>query len=540
MTIGNFDEKVGSNKRDKIQTKGSLNAYYGLKGGDKFLVRKGKARGDVPVNILLGGQDDDVYKTSKNNFTLVYDTGGKKDTFISNVPVLGPNIRYADIEGNLYAFDPTETSAAIFINWQRNKFGIERIKAPDGVFPREFFQANLEFSPNFLGSFTWNQAADVFDFDFDRLGLKAGKVNRAIKQIRKREKELIRQESRASADGVLQQANSDTSDRLESNKKPIRSIGKFENFIGSNENDRFKVKENLKLYYGLDGDDRFKVREGKLPDAQQVNILAGGNGDDTYKLQPNSTNIILDSKGNDMLITKSPALSPDTFYAEIDGKHIYSFNRDFGGVLVLNWRRKGGIETIKTKDGTFTLQFFKDSITDAATYLGNYSWKAAAREFAFDLKGLGLKPGNVNKAITQVVNQEKKLRKEVSTDELLGGERDGLLVGGKNDDTLMGGNGNNILKGLAGDDHLLGGGGKNLAIGGPGNDLFALTVGGLMTISDWDMGDRLVTMGSLSPDDISTVYRSGDTLIQAEGHTLAVLAGVQVHNLTITDGTGLF
>jgi hypothetical protein len=207
---------------------------------------------------------------------------------------------------------------------------------------------------------------------------------------------------------------------------------------------------------------------------------------------------------------------------------------------VLNWSQIGGIETFKSKDGTRTLEFFKDNIANAETYLGNYSWKEAVREFGFDLKRLGLKPGNVNKAIKQVLKQERKLRKEVSTDELLGGKRDGLLVGTKDDDTLIGGPENNTLKGFAGDDRLLGGGGKNLAIGGTGDDIFGLTSGGLMTIPDWEAGDRLVTTGSLSPSDLSTAYRNGDTLIQSGRNTLAVLAGVQSYDLTITNGNGLF
>ncbi|WP_216646500.1 ELWxxDGT repeat protein, partial [Limnospira platensis] len=114
-------------------------------------------------------------------------------------------------------------------------------------------------------------------------------------------------------------------------------------------------------------------------------------------------------------------------------------------------------------------------------------------------------------------------------DTLIGGRGSDRLYGEAGDDLLDGGEGNDILYGGPGNDTLIGGPGSDRLYGGPGNDLFILQEGmGSDIIYDFGDGTNQIQVlnaggQTLSFSDLDISTRSGSTLIQYEGATLATL-----------------
>jgi len=117
----------------------------------------------------------------------------------------------------------------------------------------------------------------------------------------------------------------------------------------------------------------------------------------------------------------------------------------------------------------------------------------------------------------------------------LGGSDRLLGLGGA--DILLGGNGNDELLGGAGADVLFGGLGRSLLTGDVGSDLFALTAGrGFATITDYRSGvDALTMLGDVAVESLKLRQRGADAVIRYGPDVLAVLTGVDVRTLSLSD-----
>jgi hypothetical protein len=105
-----------------------------------------------------------------------------------------------------------------------------------------------------------------------------------------------------------------------------------------------------------------------------------------------------------------------------------------------------------------------------------------------------------------------------------------LDLGDRAADLLRGSSASNILSGLGGGDRLLG-------LGGRGSDLFALAVGrGFATITDYRSGsDALTVLGDVAIESLRLRQRGADAVIRYGPDVLAVLTGVDVRNLSLSD-----
>ncbi|MEO0489957.1 MAG: calcium-binding protein, partial [Cyanobacteria bacterium J06659_2] len=118
-------------------------------------------------------------------------------------------------------------------------------------------------------------------------------------------------------------------------------------------------------------------------------------------------------------------------------------------------------------------------------------------------------------------------------DTLNGNGGDDRLIGQSGDDLLNGGGGNDRLRGGAGSDELIGGRGDDTLIGGSDSDIFVLrNRQGTDLIRDFNIGEDVIRLqGSLSFDDLSFQQQGRDTVIEADGESLATLRGVQAGQL---------
>ena len=109
-------------------------------------------------------------------------------------------------------------------------------------------------------------------------------------------------------------------------------------------------------------------------------------------------------------------------------------------------------------------------------------------------------------------------------DVIYGHVGDDRLFGGTEDDLIVGGEGDDILRGSLGYDDLT---------GGEGADKFVLVRGEVTdTIHDFEIdSDTIVLYGGLTLEDVSITQSSGDTMLDANDETLAVLRGINAEEL---------
>lgn len=118
-------------------------------------------------------------------------------------------------------------------------------------------------------------------------------------------------------------------------------------------------------------------------------------------------------------------------------------------------------------------------------------------------------------------------------DSLYGNEGKDYLYGNSGEDTLLGGKQNDTLKGGDGDDFLAGEQGSDRLIGGAGSDVFHITVGGVETIADFQIGvDRLVFSGGFTPEQLILTQVNNSTVINLGTEQLAILEGVRIDRLS--------
>ena len=122
-------------------------------------------------------------------------------------------------------------------------------------------------------------------------------------------------------------------------------------------------------------------------------------------------------------------------------------------------------------------------------------------------------------------------------DELDGGNGDDKLFGGDGNDSLLGGSEQDQLFGDAGDDLLDGGSGDNTLTGGFGADTFVLSTEGKNTITDFQIGEDVIGLGSgLTFDSLSFMSQNGGTSIATvDNQPLAFFNNVDSQLLSADD-----
>ena len=253
---------------------------------------------------------------------------------------------------------------------------------------------------------------------------------------------------------------------------------------GSRERDTITNVENI---IGSEGDDILAGDSG-------INNLAGGGGDDTFKLgaitKPVDGSIVADvlDGGDDIDTLDLSAASIKV------GRPSYGFEADL----------RGSALNVKGYDGSDASAAVNNEV--AAT-LQNIENVVGSRYKDF-IKG----DGNIN-----------RLDGSGGDDTIWGGGGDDMLYGGAGDDNLRGGTDNDEIDGGAGNDDLHGGTGANTLIGGAGSDTYIITQGSTDTIRD--------TGG--------VIDLTGVTITGADGSIIDLRTGGEFDKALLVDYLGL-
>ncbi|MDX2256163.1 MAG: hypothetical protein NW214_11660 [Pseudanabaenaceae cyanobacterium bins.39] len=114
-----------------------------------------------------------------------------------------------------------------------------------------------------------------------------------------------------------------------------------------------------------------------------------------------------------------------------------------------------------------------------------------------------------------------------------GGDGDDLIYGGSGDDVLLGGAGNDTIYADTGNDILVGGLGDDILYGSKNNGQRSTTFGlalnnGTDTIFNFQTDKDIIgLLGGLTANQITLIKSAQDTILNAQGQTLAILKGVQ-------------
>jgi Ca2+-binding RTX toxin-like protein len=121
-------------------------------------------------------------------------------------------------------------------------------------------------------------------------------------------------------------------------------------------------------------------------------------------------------------------------------------------------------------------------------------------------------------------------------DRLVGTAEDDLIRGLKGNDKLVGRAANDILVGGLGNDILKGGVGDDVLRGGGGKDICFLQNNGLDTIRQFSDGqDKLKLTGGLTFSNLVITQQGNDVLIGTATSKFALIAGIQVSQITAAD-----
>ncbi|MBA4066419.1 MAG: hypothetical protein C0501_22440 [Isosphaera sp.] len=244
--------------------------------------------------------------------------------------------------------------------------------------------------------------------------------------------------------------------------------GTIEALLGTRFDDRFTDTAEVDLLFaGGDGNDTYDLQPGS-----RITIVEG-NGNDSIRLtrgrfgvNANLANgVITDTNGNQVLIVGGQVENLDgTVFADtIVGSAADNVLFGGGGNDVLNGGAgndtyvlvAGGTDVITDTGGVDTLDFSRTTASGVNVDLSRTNGSAQ-----------NIAPGAslaLNGVIERVIGTNQD-------DVLTGGAGDDTLIGLGGDDRLMGQSGNDLLFGGAGDDDLNGGPGRDILVGGPGAD----------------------------------------------------------------------
>lgn len=281
---------------------------------------------------------------------------------------------------------------------------------------------------------------------------------------------------------------------------------------GGEENDLLFGNSGNDLLEGGNGNDNIYGGEGNdtLDAATGTNKLYGEAGNDTYKLAANSSNMIDDTAGVNIL---SVALTRPEVLFTLSGNYmeLYNSSRSFYASLS-DYRSFSGIT-------------FSNGVT------------VAMKDFIPPPPPLGTPTSGGDNIDASLSLSAVSINLLGGSDVFYGSQYNDTVWGGSDNDYLRGGGGDDTLYGDAGNDELAGGDGINTLYGGSGNDAYVLNKVSVNMIDDAEGINNIILSGINLPDLLKTVNGSELQIYNASlgfFTTISNHAGIE----TITFGNG--
>ncbi|MEM8624425.1 MAG: DUF4214 domain-containing protein [Pseudomonadota bacterium] len=151
----------------------------------------------------------------------------------------------------------------------------------------------------------------------------------------------------------------------------------FDEVVGNSGDDTLSAAF-FQIAFGLQGNDT--LTSGTV---DGFSVLAGGTGDDFYRVRFGENAALYDTAGNDAVRLEGIAFSSDDAYvAQIQGRHLAVV--DFSTGTTAYWLdfRNSTINNIILDDVTLSKDFIAQSVTSLPGYLGNFAWEEIVSDAA--------------------------------------------------------------------------------------------------------------------------------------------------------------
>lgn len=189
--------------------------------------------------------------------------------------------------------------------------------------------------------------------------------------------------------------------------------------VWTKKNDKIKAAQNT-INYGLQGNDSYlPLKKGSF------NVSVGGPGNDKYIGGNNPFGVFIIENGDspkDFGSSKGSLFDSNARFFTIDGRHLAVINPvTKQEIYLIDFTKpENQIETIKTADGTFTIDELTTQLPELPGFEGDKTWKLAIQNSDY-LSKVGLtKQKKVNKFLNAVVKQADLLESGKTKDVLLG------------------------------------------------------------------------------------------------------------------------
>ncbi|KAI9134875.1 VWD domain-containing protein [Acaryochloris sp. CCMEE 5410] len=188
------------------------------------------------------------------------------------------------------------------------------------------------------------------------------------------------------------------------------TVGNFNEVNGTNGVDNL-TGQDLQILYGLNGDDSLTANTG-VAGADQVVWAVGGDGNDTYTVNNNTTLIVQEdgNSGADSIIARGISLNgANTEAVTIEGRHLLvrDLVTDQQVLIVDGEVQANRLESFELADGTFTFQQVLAAVNAAS--MGDFTFQELAAMGVLDFNRIGINPSDVDAALAAVDSRQNDL-----------------------------------------------------------------------------------------------------------------------------------
>lgn len=205
VKVGSLKEKVGTPNIDRLLVR-DKEVAYSLGGNDQLNAATDSLLGTRAGFFLVGGFGDDSYQAAKRGVTVVMDLGNSGDDDFVSATGIGINKSSSfvmDIDRrHLLAGDVNTGQVIVIIDWKQQQNRIEKVRLSNGVYAYDDVVSSYKGFGNYLGNVSWGRLVNEGFLDLDRVGLKPRGINRAIRKITRRAKDLQKESFRSNLAAV--------------------------------------------------------------------------------------------------------------------------------------------------------------------------------------------------------------------------------------------------------------------------------------------------------------------------------------------------
>ncbi|MEL6496681.1 MAG: hypothetical protein AAFQ41_16405 [Cyanobacteria bacterium J06623_7] len=197
MTVGNFNEVIGSDGFDSIRAEEDISVVYGVDDGDNLT---SSLNDDDPTSIVVGGAGDNNYVIFPDATTFILENSDGDNTLFtgigssSGISLEDDNSFVAEIDGrHLYLGNTATERYVVIFDWQLPENQIETFSLSGGALSYDEFVTSFRESDNYRGDFTWAELAEtdeVAPIDLEDLGLAAATLDEDLETIERRSQDL--------------------------------------------------------------------------------------------------------------------------------------------------------------------------------------------------------------------------------------------------------------------------------------------------------------------------------------------------------------